>query len=128
MRNCPFITAAFPRCPLLVSRAGRPIVMALVCFASVIRDCLWCKIFHPNARLQLCRLGGVWWKEAEMCWKQAWLVWSVPAYLTGIHFVFHVDARYSMPARPFLFIYASLFLVFIWDVCRKLTSSFWECA
>jgi 4-amino-4-deoxy-L-arabinose transferase-like glycosyltransferase len=56
--------------------------------------------------------------------KSHWLVWSLPAYLTGVHFVFHVDPRYSMPGRPFLFIYASLFLVFIWDFCSKLNSSF----
>jgi 4-amino-4-deoxy-L-arabinose transferase-like glycosyltransferase len=37
-----------------------------------------------------------------------WPLWLVPLYLTALHMVFHIEPRYSYPARPFLFVYAGL--------------------
>ncbi len=35
-----------------------------------------------------------------------WPLWIVPVYITAIHLVYNVEPRYTMPARPFLFLYA----------------------
>lgn len=35
-----------------------------------------------------------------------WPLWIVPVYITMIHLVYNVEPRYTMPARPFLFLYA----------------------
>jgi hypothetical protein len=34
-------------------------------------------------------------------------LWLVAAYLTALHFLYHVEARYTVPARPFVWIYAA---------------------
>lgn len=35
-------------------------------------------------------------------------LWMVPLYLTALHFIFHVEARFTLPARPFLWIYVAV--------------------
>jgi 4-amino-4-deoxy-L-arabinose transferase-like glycosyltransferase len=42
--------------------------------------------------------------------REQWPLWVVPVFLTLLHLVFHVEARYSIPARPFLLIYAAIAL------------------
>lgn len=39
-----------------------------------------------------------------------WALLVIPLYLTAVHVVFHVEPRYSFPARTFLFIYAGVSL------------------
>lgn len=39
-----------------------------------------------------------------------WGLWIIPAYLTLIHLVFHIEPRYSFPGRAFLFVYAGVAL------------------
>ena len=36
------------------------------------------------------------------------ILWLMPVYLTLLHFVFHVEARYTVPARPYVWIYAAV--------------------
>ncbi|HEV2861482.1 MAG TPA: glycosyltransferase family 39 protein [Pyrinomonadaceae bacterium] len=45
----------------------------------------------------------------------SWPLWFTAAYLVVIHTVFHIEARYSLPARPFLILYAASALVFLLD-------------
>ena len=42
--------------------------------------------------------------------KQHLYFWSVPVYLMVLHMIFHSETRYSLPARPFLFIYIGVAL------------------
>lgn len=37
-----------------------------------------------------------------------WPLWAIPAYLVLVHLVFHVEPRYSFPARPFLLVLAAV--------------------
>src|SRR5205823_3927526 len=37
-----------------------------------------------------------------------WPLWITAAYLTLVHLVFHVEDRYTLPARPALFVYAAV--------------------
>jgi hypothetical protein len=39
---------------------------------------------------------------------QLWPVWVIPAYLSLVHLVFHVEARYTLPARPALIAIAAI--------------------
>jgi 4-amino-4-deoxy-L-arabinose transferase-like glycosyltransferase len=38
----------------------------------------------------------------------AWLLWLPLVYLALVHTIFHVEARYSLPARPFILILAAV--------------------
>jgi 4-amino-4-deoxy-L-arabinose transferase-like glycosyltransferase len=49
--------------------------------------------------------------------RSQWILWVVPLYLMFIHLVFHVEGRYSFPARPFLLLYAAIGL---WQCIRVL--------
>ncbi len=44
-----------------------------------------------------------------------WLLWLFPVYLTLLHLVFHVEIRYSFPARPFLLVYAGAAISWLAD-------------
>ena len=35
-----------------------------------------------------------------------WPLWLGAVYVTALHLVFHMEGRYSMPARPMLLVYA----------------------
>lgn len=48
-------------------------------------------------------LSGCWTCRRSL--RSHWPLWIVPLYLTLVHFVFHVESRYSYPARPFLMLY-----------------------
>jgi len=41
-------------------------------------------------------------------WVDYWPFWILCPYLTLLHLVFHVEGRYSMPARPLLFVFSSV--------------------
>jgi hypothetical protein len=43
-----------------------------------------------------------------------WTLWILAAYLTVLHLRFHVETRYSLPARPVLLVYAAVALVTGW--------------
>jgi 4-amino-4-deoxy-L-arabinose transferase-like glycosyltransferase len=40
--------------------------------------------------------------------KEDWILLAPAVYITLIHLVFHVESRYSIPARPFLMIFAAV--------------------
>jgi hypothetical protein len=40
--------------------------------------------------------------------RQDWILLFPAIYITFIHLIFHVEARYSIPARPFLLIFAAV--------------------
>ncbi|MFV0389616.1 MAG: ArnT family glycosyltransferase [Pyrinomonadaceae bacterium] len=44
-----------------------------------------------------------------------WMLWLLPFYLTAIHFIFLVEGRYTLPARPLLLIYCSIAIVWLWN-------------
>jgi 4-amino-4-deoxy-L-arabinose transferase-like glycosyltransferase len=49
---------------------------------------------------------GVWSQRATL--SSQWALWLVPVYLTALHLVYHVEARYTIPARPFLLVYCAM--------------------
>ncbi|NNE99527.1 MAG: hypothetical protein HKN25_10960, partial [Pyrinomonadaceae bacterium] len=51
-------------------------------------------------------VAGIWNSRVRI-W-QHWLLWLPAVYLTLAHLVFHVEARYSFPARPFLIVFAAV--------------------
>ncbi|MCI0555797.1 MAG: glycosyltransferase family 39 protein [Anaerolineae bacterium] len=56
-----------------------------------------------------------------MCRKalsKQWVLWIFPVYLTLLHLVFHIETRYSFPARPFLLIYAGVAITGLADSLR----------
>jgi 4-amino-4-deoxy-L-arabinose transferase-like glycosyltransferase len=50
-------------------------------------------------------------------------LWIAPVYLTLVHLVFHVEPRYSFPARPFLFVYAGVTLEPVASLIRSAARS-----
>lgn len=68
-------------------------------------------LFHRLVQIQflclflLC-LAGFWIQRARF--RAMWPVWLFPAYVTAIHLVFHMEPRYSLPARPVLLLYAAV--------------------
>lgn len=45
--------------------------------------------------------------------KTDWILLAPAIYITLIHIVFHIEPRYSIPARPFLLIFASVGIIWI---------------
>lgn len=43
----------------------------------------------------------------------------LPIYLTFFHLIFHIEPRYSTPARPFIFIYAGIGAIWLFDLIRR---------
>ena len=39
--------------------------------------------------------------------RDLWPLWFIAAYISAFHVVFHVEDRYSLPARPLLFVFAA---------------------
>jgi 4-amino-4-deoxy-L-arabinose transferase-like glycosyltransferase len=48
-----------------------------------------------------------------------WPLLLFPAYTTLVHLVFNVEARFTIPARPFLFVFAGIAVVSIGDRIRR---------
>jgi hypothetical protein len=70
----------------------------------------WSLIAHRLAQLQYALLGifalaGLVMRRRTLL--REWPLWITAAYLTALHLVFHVEGRYSLTARPMLFIYAA---------------------
>jgi 4-amino-4-deoxy-L-arabinose transferase-like glycosyltransferase len=49
---------------------------------------------------------GAWWRRQRLF--SDWLLWCPALCLTFAHLIFHVEPRYSLPARPLLLIYSSV--------------------
>jgi hypothetical protein len=58
--------------------------------------------------LAACALAGLW--VARLSPRNYALLLLIPAYLTAVHLVYHVETRYSFPARPFLLLFAGVAL------------------
>jgi hypothetical protein len=61
--------------------------------------------FHLLA-IVLLSVAGIWHMRGHL--RHHWPLWMMPVYLTAIHLVFHEESRYSLPARPFVLIYAAV--------------------
>ena len=48
-------------------------------------------------------------------------LWLFPIYLSLLHLVFHVETRYSFPARPFLLVYAGVAITWLANFARMRT-------
>lgn len=83
---------------------------------------VWAPRFHPlivaqYALICLLALVGFWFHRRSL--HDSWPLWIVPVYITLVHLVFHVESRYSLPARPFLFVYAGLGFASLWQLLTK---------
>jgi 4-amino-4-deoxy-L-arabinose transferase-like glycosyltransferase len=58
-----------------------------------------------HGMMMLLAFPGIYLCKGELK-KRHWPLLMVPLYLTLLHLVFHVEQRYSFPARPFIMIYA----------------------
>jgi hypothetical protein len=47
-------------------------------------------------------------------WRNHWYLAAPVIYVSVIHAPFHPEARYSLPARPFLLVYCALALFALW--------------
>jgi 4-amino-4-deoxy-L-arabinose transferase-like glycosyltransferase len=52
-----------------------------------------------------------------------WPLLLFPIYTTLVHLVFHVEARFTLPARPFLFVFAGIALVSVAEFLGRWVSS-----
>ena len=50
--------------------------------------------------------GGLYLRKDRL--KDDWILLAPAVYITLIHLVFHIESRYSIPARPFLMIFAAV--------------------
>ena len=48
-------------------------------------------------------------------WRELWPLWLVPAYLTALHFIYQAEARYTIPARSFVLVFAAAAVVMVWE-------------
>jgi hypothetical protein len=51
-------------------------------------------------------LYGAWLVRAQ--WRRYWVIWVPAIYVTLIHLLFHIEARYSFPGRALLLVYAGV--------------------
>lgn len=58
-------------------------------------------------------LLGLWLERRRL--GAQWPLWWPAVFLTGLHLYFHVEARYTFPARPLLLVYAAVALIFLLD-------------
>jgi hypothetical protein len=71
----------------------------------------WSTVAHRLGQLQYALLGililaGIVMRRRRLA--REWPLWLAAAYLTVLHLVSHVEGRYSLPARPALFVYAGI--------------------
>jgi 4-amino-4-deoxy-L-arabinose transferase-like glycosyltransferase len=55
-------------------------------------------------------------------WKnfgKEWILWIFPIYVTLAHLFFHIEPRYSMPARPFILIYSAAGFIWLSDFIKQ---------
>jgi 4-amino-4-deoxy-L-arabinose transferase-like glycosyltransferase len=55
---------------------------------------------------------------------QQYLLWLVPIYIIVLHTIFHVESRYSIPAKPFLLIYAGIGINFLFKQFMLMRGTF----
>ncbi len=60
---------------------------------------------------------GIWFRRKNLL--REWPLWIFPVYLMTIHLFFHIEARYSMPARTFLLIYSAVGIVAVFEWIRR---------
>lgn len=51
-----------------------------------------------------------------------WPLWIAAVYLTLAHVVFHIETRYTLPARPPLMVYSAVSVIAVVSVLRRATS------
>ncbi|MBV9468522.1 MAG: glycosyltransferase family 39 protein, partial [Abitibacteriaceae bacterium] len=61
--------------------------------------------FTRNIILGVLLVAGIWLYRKNI--KMHWPLWMMPLYLMAVHTLYHIEYRYSFPARPFLMIYIS---------------------
>lgn len=69
-----------------------------------------------DAALMLGALAGLVIAARER--KAHWPLWVLPVYLSFFHLIFHVEARYSLPARPLLLVFTGLAMIRAFDRLR----------
>ena len=52
--------------------------------------------------------------------KELWILWLPIIYLTLLHIPFHTEARYTVPARPFLLIFSAIALSILYSKAREI--------
>lgn len=65
----------------------------------------------------LLAIGGLFIKRRDLL--KDWTLWLLPLYITFIHLIFHVEARYSLPARPFILIYSAVGFTWIFSLVKQ---------
>jgi 4-amino-4-deoxy-L-arabinose transferase-like glycosyltransferase len=81
-------------------------------------------IFHRLVQghflvMALLALLGVFLRRKKLV--QEWPLWIFPIYLSIVHLVFHIEPRYSVPARPFILVYSAVGGVAIFELIRTRT-------
>ena len=62
-------------------------------------------------------LAGFWLARARL--KSMWLLWIIPLYLTVLHLIFAVEGRFTVPARPFLMVFAGVATAYLIEAISK---------
>ncbi len=66
-------------------------------------------------------VAGLWVRRRRL-WAD-WPLWIIAVYLTGLHLVFPIEGRYTLPARPALLVYAAVALLAAWRIVSLRASS-----
>lgn len=77
----------------------------------------WRGIPHRVAQVMhavLIGLAGIGLFSARSRWREHAHLLILPLYLTALHLVFHVEARYTVPARMFILIFSAVGLSTLW--------------
>jgi 4-amino-4-deoxy-L-arabinose transferase-like glycosyltransferase len=79
--------------------------------ADSLPDWLYFTFFHRIAQIQWILIvggviAGIYLRRRTLL--QDWPFWILPLYFSMVHLVFHVEARYSIPARSVLMLYCAI--------------------
>ncbi|MDQ3062222.1 MAG: glycosyltransferase family 39 protein [Acidobacteriota bacterium] len=79
-------------------------------------------INHRIPKLQvwilfLLSISGLLLKKRDLL--KDWTLWILPLYITFVHLIFHVEARYSVPAHPFILTYSAVGLNGIFSLIKE---------
>jgi hypothetical protein len=83
----------------------------------------WTNVAHRLGQLQyavlvLFGLVGVAIRRRRLL--QDWPLWITAVYLTAVHLVFHIEGRYTLPARPPLIVYSSVGALGLFALLRRI--------
>jgi len=67
--------------------------------------------------MSLLSISGLILKKRDLL--KDWTLWILPLYITFVHLIFHVEARYSVPAYPFMLIYSAVGLIGIFSLIKE---------